>query len=66
MSMTKKHYEMVAKVFAKTRLYVEYEEHRNGRESARQYLAEELADQFASDNPLFDRARFLKACGVQA
>jgi len=26
----------------------------------------EIADKMANDNPRFDRARFLKACGVQS
>jgi hypothetical protein len=29
-------------------------------------LADRLVSLFASDNPNFDRARFLKACGVEA
>ncbi len=29
-------------------------------------LANELADYFAADNPRFDRARFLTACGVES
>ena len=29
-------------------------------------IARQLADVCASDNPRFDRARFLKACGVQS
>ena len=28
-------------------------------------VAEELADTLAKDNPRFDRARFLTACGVK-
>jgi hypothetical protein len=28
-------------------------------------VAEELADTLATDNPRFDRARFLTACGVK-
>lgn len=28
-------------------------------------VAEELADTLATDNPRFDRARFLVACGVK-
>ena len=28
-------------------------------------VAEELADTLAKDNPRFDRARFLEACGVK-
>jgi hypothetical protein len=29
-------------------------------------IADRLADYCAADNPAFDRARFLKACGVQS
>jgi len=29
-------------------------------------LAREIAEVMARDNPRFDRARFLKACGVQS
>ena len=31
-----------------------------------EYLADNIADTLAADNPRFDRARFLKACGVQS
>jgi hypothetical protein len=30
------------------------------------YAAEHIADTMERDNPRFDRARFLKACGVQS
>lgn len=36
----------------------------DGVEMARRTIAERLADGFAQDNPRFNRARFLKACGV--
>jgi hypothetical protein len=29
-------------------------------------IADEISDLFAADNPRFDRARFLQACGVTA
>ena len=35
-------------------------------ELARQDIAEMIADLMARDNPRFDRARFLAACGVQS
>ena len=31
-----------------------------------QGIAERIADYFASDNPLFDRARFLRAAGFSS
>lgn len=64
---SKKTYEMVARVL------------RDGREPqaaplsdeaqrnvALEIAAEDFADQFAADNPAFDRERFLKAAGVQS
>lgn len=32
--------------------------------ATRSKIAHQVADHFAADNPAFDRARFLKACGV--
>lgn len=34
------------------------------REFTAKKIAESVADYFAKENPAFDRARFLKACGV--
>lgn len=31
----------------------------------REYIAVKVADYFATQNPAFDRARFLQACGVE-
>jgi len=39
---------------------------KTGCNSAREYIARNLAYSLAADNPRFDRARFLKACGVQS
>lgn len=36
----------------------------SGERVATQTLAHRLADMFAADNARFDRARFLKACGL--
>lgn len=62
MAMTKKHYEMVAECFR-------WNPPRdpNGDPEVKRHhemLADELAEAFRSDNPNFDRERFLKACGV--
>ena len=54
-SMTKKHYEAIASILAIDTGYT--------REVA--IIAERLADYFASDNPRFDRVRFLTACGIE-
>ena len=48
-------YEMVARVLFETHGVV-----------VSNKLAERFADEFARDNARFDRARFLRACGVRA
>jgi hypothetical protein len=64
---TKKDYEMVAAIVAShecvninegwsTKQYCERQEKKK--------LAHAFADTFANDSPLFDRERFLRACGV--
>ncbi len=50
--MTKKHYEAIAAILKKAEEYGASVPHM-------------LADFFASDNPKFDRARFLQACGIE-
>ena len=39
---------------------------RRGFIAAGTNIAMDLADRFAADNPRFNRARFLAACGVQS
>lgn len=59
--MTRKDYVMLARVIASHRAaYDEGETQLIGADS----LVERIADALAADNPRFDRARFLKACGV--
>lgn len=48
--MIKKHYIAIAKIL--------------DTESTRKDVMYKMADYFASDNPLFDKAKFLKACGI--
>lgn len=65
--MTKKDYQLIATTFRS-----EYEMHKSnagpvyGQEAlkALRDIAGRFANQFALNNPNFDRARFLKACGV--
>lgn len=64
MAMTKKHYEMVAHQLSDTRRVNAQLAFGPQAEAVRVYVAEALADEFAADNPNFDRAKFLKACGV--
>ena len=63
--MTKKHYEAIAAIIA-YRADMQYPSDKVGYGAATlRILAGELADYFATDNKNFDRARFLKACGIE-
>jgi hypothetical protein len=58
--MTRKHFEAIAKAFSSTlseKPDFTVEEH-----ETLEALAGKLSDVFASDNPRFDKERFLKAC----
>jgi len=76
MAMTKKYYEMIAGIlryrFEHATLCMNNERLpdriRDGwvcRASEVDCVADDLARAFAADNPRFDRARFLKACGLK-
>jgi hypothetical protein len=52
--MTRKDYQLIADVFA-----------RSAGDDIAKFLAVNLADKLEQDNPRFDRARFLTACGVK-
>jgi len=54
--MTRKHFELIAAAIAAQVPAVGH--------SAALLIAASLADDFAFENPRFDRQRFLKACGV--
>lgn len=56
--ITRKHFNAVAKVLEATDGVHDY--------STKAFIAHSLADIFAQENPNFDRARFLKASGVEA
>jgi hypothetical protein len=57
--MTRKDYQLIAQVFANVGEMVELSE------TIGADLARNLADALQTDNPRFDRARFLEACGVK-
>lgn len=64
--MTKKDYIKIAAVFTDYQAMAENMPANGGwRETASTELANRLANMLAQDNPRFDRARFLTACGVQ-
>ena len=60
--MTRKDYVAIAAAICETLKYHE----RTDAIDALAFLARDLAATMARDNPRFDRARFLKACGVQS
>jgi hypothetical protein len=55
--MTRKDYVMIADVIKNLDEVID--------EYALEVLADNMADSLESDNPRFDRARFLSACGVK-
>lgn len=57
-TLTKKHYEAIS------RTLVQYRAQDNDGEYITDMIASDLADYFTQDNPKFNRARFLQACGV--
>lgn len=57
--MTRKDYQLISKVFAN------FGEICNLEETIGADIARELANALQGDNPRFDRARFLEACGVK-
>lgn len=60
MATSKKDYVAIAAIFAKQ---MELKAHPRSVLMSRIY-AQEIANYFASENPKFDHARFLKACGI--
>jgi hypothetical protein len=65
--LTKKHFESIAGVIDDARPAEGMpREWAAGCDSARQFITQRLADGFERENPRFDRARFLRACGVQS
>lgn len=58
LDMTRKDYELIATIIAAMPTFAATL--RDQKEST----ARQFADRLASDNPRFDRDRFLKACGV--
>jgi hypothetical protein len=58
--VTRKDYELIARVFAHFSTICELNETIGGR------IAERLAEDLAEDNPRFDSAKFLRACGLDS
>lgn len=63
MSMTRKHFEMIAGSLKEATEYSVYKNSAEAR-STHALMCNELALDFKMVNPRFDRERFLKACGL--
>jgi hypothetical protein len=61
---TKRHYERIARTVAETGGKYEATVAGAAVDATREYIAKELADLFAEDNPRFNRKMFLAACDV--
>ena len=62
---TKKHFEKIAEIIKKIPVKLEIEcEDIPIAEKTRNLIANDLADWFQSENPKFNRERFLKACDL--
>lgn len=63
--MTRKDYVLIAQALKAHAPEVSaYTQYADGFNTAHAKIAAKLADSLARDNPRFDRARFLEACGV--
>lgn len=71
MSMTKKDYEAIARAFKSQREEMPASPHPGDKDAIAVHhcthflIAATIADYCASQSPSFDRARFLKACGIE-
>ena len=61
MGLTKKNYVAIAKIIKERKEDIIDQAIVYGIE----FITQDLADYFATDNPLFDKKRFLIACGVE-
>jgi hypothetical protein len=65
--MTRKDYELIAAAIRATVAHVAVDPgYCEGWQAAASSAAHRVADSMANDDPRFDRARFLKACGLDS
>lgn len=64
--MTRKHFEAIANAIRQHRELCSEKPKRNAGLATLESLAWDIAGFFEGENPRFDRARFLRACGVEA
>jgi hypothetical protein len=62
--MTRKDYQLIAGIINNANYTARKFKDTSG-EGMLEHIANELSDELAKDNPRFDRARFLTACGVK-
>lgn len=64
--LSRKHYKAVAASFANNKpvISIHTMDEYGPRYETWRIVTEDLASVFAADNPAFDRAKFLRACGV--
>ncbi len=73
MIASKQHFEMIARVLREADLESSLDEYQPAAEHEREIIADDrrrlahtFADELTATNPRFDRARFLRACGVES
>lgn len=62
--LTRKDFKAVAEIIAQRKPSFTTSREDIGKMTACRYLAIDLADYFAAQNPRFDRSRFMQACGL--
>ncbi len=63
--MTKKHFEALARILNRHRVADAAPGFDEGYDAAAHSIAEEIADYLGSQNPRFDRQKFLDAAGIE-
>lgn len=63
--MNKKHFEAIASIIKDNQVEI-HSDFDRGYIAGVEGVAHEMADYFTSQNPNFDRARFLQACGISS
>ena len=62
--MTRKHFEAIARIIATNKVETPAAGFDEGFDAGVSVVASDLADYLATQNPNFDRQRFLTACGL--
>ncbi len=65
MTMQRRHYEFIAAVLKEAMENYDHPNGVGGKQTTKE-ISSRMARHLADTNPSFDRARFLRACGVQS